>query len=72
MKRWPHSVEYRQQMVKYRAQMVKLRNWMMKYWASDGAVQAFGWIISGLEILPEELGNFLEKNKTNGWLYRQN
>ena len=45
---------------------------MVQYWLLDGEVLAFGWVNSGPELLPEELGTFVEKNKTNGLLYRQN
>ena len=65
-------VKYWLRMVKYWLRMVKYWHRMVQYWLLDGEVLAFGWVNSGPEMLPEELGTFLEKNKTNGWLYRQN
>ena len=59
------KVEYWPRMVKYWLRMVK-------YWLLDGEVLALGWVNSGPETLPEELGTVLGGNKANGWLYRQN
>ena len=39
--------------------------WMVKYWLPDGSIF---WP----ELLPEEFETVLRKNKTIGWLCRQN
>ena len=69
---WPRMVKYWLRMVKYWLRMVKYWHRMVQYWLLDGEVLAFGWVNSGPEMMPEELGTFLEKNKTIGWLYEQN